>query len=45
VTWQDDIPTLTHQSEDMVDEEDINWGNDFINMLPITYLSVEEVTA
>ena len=42
VSWQNDngmdSPTLTHQSAQVVDEENINWGNDFINMLPIVYL-------
>jgi hypothetical protein len=39
VTWQNDIPSLTHQSERIVDSENINWSNDFVNMLPIVYLS------
>jgi len=42
VTWQDDnnknSPRLTHHSEQLLDEEEINWGNDFMNMLPIVYV-------
>ena len=42
ITWQngnnENTSTLTHQSAQMVDEENIHWNNDFINMLPIIYL-------
>jgi len=31
-------PKLTHQAEQLIDEEDINWSNDFMNMLPIVYI-------
>lgn len=42
ITWQNDMPVLMHQSERMVDNENVNWGKDFDNMLSITYFSDEK---